>query len=98
MQMDEFSNNRKALHFGTQKINLHLAGSELQPHANTPSPGSADLCFILQTPLEQVMKELQEHNIAIETGPVKRTGANSAIMSVYIRDPDNNLIELSNSL
>ena len=95
--MEEINfNGRKALKFGSQKINLHQAGQEFEPKAQTPMPGSADLCFIVDTPLDKVIQELQENNITIIEGPVKRTGAISALSSVYIRDPDNNLIELSN--
>ena len=93
-----FSQNRKALKFGQQKINLHLAGNEFLPHANQPCPGSADLCFIVDSSIEDIQKELAEKNIAIESGPVERTGATHKLISVYIRDPDKNLIELSNKL
>ena len=87
---------RKALTFGSQKINLHQLGQEFEPKAQTPTPGSADLCFIVDTPLDEVIQELQNHGIKIIEGPVERTGAVSALTSLYIRDPDNNLIELSN--
>ncbi len=96
MEEVTFSNNRKALIFGSQKINLHEAGHEFEPKAQTPMPGSADLCFIVDTPLEQVIKELEANGIEIVEGPVDRTGAVSPIRSVYVRDPDQNLIELSN--
>ena len=91
-----FGKNRKALIFGSQKINLHQAGHEFEPKAQTPMPGSADLCFIVDTPLDEVIRELEESGIDIVEGPVDRTGAVSPIRSVYIRDPDRNLIELSN--
>ena len=91
-----FGKNRKALIFGSQKINLHQAGHEFEPKAQTPMPGSADLCFIVDTPLDEVIRELEESGIDIVEGPVARTGAVSPIRSVYIRDPDRNLIELSN--
>ncbi|MBW4654920.1 MAG: VOC family protein [Kaiparowitsia implicata GSE-PSE-MK54-09C] len=83
---------------GHQKINLHQQGQELTPRAIAPTPGSADLCFIVTTPLSQVMTHLQQCGVAIELGPVPRTGANGPIQSIYIRDPDDNLIELSNPL
>lgn len=98
MQAIIFSNNRKALKFGQQKINLHLAGSEFSPHANQPCPGSADLCFITNSPIENIQKELEEKNITIESGPMERSGATHKLISIYIRDPDNNLIELSNEI
>lgn len=91
-----FGDNRKALKFGQQKINLHQAGKEFEPKAEHPTKGSADLCFIAQTPLEQVIAHLNAEQIAICKGPVNRTGAVGSIRSVYIRDPDLNLIEISN--
>ncbi len=91
-----FGNNRKALAFGSQKINLHEAGKEFEPKAKIPTPGSADLCFIVETPLEDVIKELKKNNIKIIEGPIDRTGAKFKLRSVYVRDPDDNLIELSN--
>lgn len=98
MQVIIFGAGRKALTFGQQKINLHELGKEFEPKALKPTSGSADLCFLTSTPLEQVQEHLKRHNIPIEEGPVKRTGAVSAILSVYIRDPDGNLIELANPL
>jgi catechol 2,3-dioxygenase-like lactoylglutathione lyase family enzyme len=98
MQVIRFGENRWALQFGQQKLNLHQAGKELEPKARVPTPGSADLCLITQTPLEQVMAHLQAQGVAIEAGIVPRTGAMGAIASLYIRDPDGNLLELSNYL
>ncbi|EKO3393004.1 VOC family protein [Vibrio fluvialis] len=91
-----FGEGRRALSFGNQKINLHLLGAEFEPKARTVQAGSADLCFITHTPLDMVIVTLQEHGIEIEEGPVIRTGAVGPIRSVYVRDPDGNLIELSN--
>jgi len=98
MTLEEFGERleRKALRFGNQKINLHLKGKEFEPKAKTPLPGSADLCFIAQTSIEEVQSTLKEKGIAIEEGPVKRTGATGPILSIYLRDPDGNLLELSN--
>ena len=98
MEVIRFGENRLALQFGQQKLNLHQVGKEFEPKANSPTPGSADLCFITETPLEQVEEHLQAQGVPIETGIVPRTGAVGAIASVYIRDPDGNLLELSNYL
>ena len=96
MEKIVFGEGRVALSFGRQKINLHQKGAEFGPKAHLPTPGSADLCFIATTPLEQVIAELRARNIAIELGPVERTGATGRMISVYLRDPDDNLIEISN--
>ncbi len=93
-----FGQGRTALAFGRQKINLPEAGREFGPKALCPQPGSADLCFITETPLDQVAAQLACQGVGIEDGPVERTGAAGAILSLYIRDPDGNLIELSNYL
>ena len=93
-----FGAGRTALEFGAQKINLHQQGKEFEPKAGTPSPGSADLCFIASTPLETVIAHLHQCGVSILEGPVMRTGATGAIRSVYIRDPDGNLIEIANEI
>ncbi|MCA1241641.1 VOC family protein [Stappia stellulata] len=89
-----FGGGRRALRFGAQKINLHVAGAEFSPAAHRPTPGSGDLCFLVEA-LDAVIARLEMAGVAIEEGPVSRTGAWSPLRSVYIRDPDGNLIELS---
>jgi len=90
-----FGSGRTALSFGHSKINLHQAGREFDPKAHRPAPGSADLCLITSDPLDQVISELTAQRVPIEEGPVGRTGATGPILSVYFRDPDRNLIEVS---
>lgn len=97
MEKVVFSEGRVALKYGQQKINLHEYGKEFEPKAKLPTPGSADLCFLVETELEDVIEHLKVCAIEIIEGPVARTGANGAIISIYIRDPDGNLLELSNS-
>jgi len=89
---------RKAFKFGNQKINLHIKGREFEPKAHLPTPGSADLCFISAIPLEQVQQRLAAEGWPLLEGPVMRTGAVGKIRSVYVRDPDQNLIEISEYL
>ena len=96
IQVVTFGQGRKALAFGQQKINLHRLGAEFEPKALRPTPGSADLCLLVSTPLVEVMAHLQRCDVAIEEGPMPRTGATGPLLSVYIRDPDRNLIELAN--
>jgi len=90
-----FGDNRKALTFGEQKINLHLLGHEFEPKARQPTSGSADLCFVINGTLEAILHHLTQSGVTVEEGPVPRTGALGPIQSVYVRDPDGNLIELS---
>ena len=91
-----FGAGRTALTFGTSKINLHEAGKEFEPKARRPTPGSADICLIVEDAIAEVMAELAAAGVSIEEGPVPRTGATGPITSCYLRDPDGNLIELSN--
>jgi catechol 2,3-dioxygenase-like lactoylglutathione lyase family enzyme len=96
MKKEIFKETRIALKFGNQKINLHKLGNEFEPKAFNVKEGSADLCFIINEPLKDVIKYLENENIKIEEGIVERTGATGNIKSIYLRDPDMNLIELSN--
>ncbi|MDM0116041.1 VOC family protein [Variovorax sp. J22R133] len=95
MTLETFGAARKAFRFGNQKINLHVKGNEFEPKAHTPVPGALDLCFIASKPLDAVISELQQKGLQIVEGPVMRTGAVSPIRSIYLRDPDLNLIEVS---
>jgi catechol 2,3-dioxygenase-like lactoylglutathione lyase family enzyme len=96
MNIITFGQGHKALAFGAQKINLHEAGNEFEPKAAHPMPGSADFCLITETPLDEVIARLNAQNVPIIEGPVTRTGATGPIRSVYVRDPDNNLVEIAN--
>ena len=93
-----FGEGRVALSLGTQKINLHEHGRELEPKASRPTPGSADLCFLIEIPLADFCEHLESCDVPVELGPVPRTGATGPIRSVYFRDPDGNLIEVSQCL
>ena len=96
MRAVTFDRGRRALAFGRSKINLHQAGHEFEPRARRPTPGSADLCLVTTDPLDQVTGELDAAGVPVEEGPVDRAGATGAMRSVYFRDPDQNLIEVSN--
>jgi catechol 2,3-dioxygenase-like lactoylglutathione lyase family enzyme len=98
MQPVTFESGRKALEFGEQKINLHEVGKEFEPKALYPTPGSGDFCLITQVPLEQVIAHIRLCKVEIVEGPVRRTGAMGPIESVYVRDPDGNLVEIANYL
>jgi catechol 2,3-dioxygenase-like lactoylglutathione lyase family enzyme len=95
MRLVSFGEGRQALHFGTQKINLHVAGREFEPKAATPTPGAADLCFVVDEALEAFAARLAALGYPIIEGPVERTGATGPLVSIYLRDPDGNLIELA---
>lgn len=96
MNVVTFGEGRKALAFGSQKINLHQQGNEFKPKAYRPTPGSGDICLITSVALSEVVAHLKACDIAVIDGPVKRTGAVGTLLSVYFRDPDLNLIEVSN--
>lgn len=98
MEVITFEGGRRALRFGHQKINLHESGREYEPKAQHPRVGSGDLCFLTQVPVAVVTEHLQALGIELLDGPVQRTGAVANLLSIYIRDPDQNLIEIANSL
>ena len=95
MKVENYGEGRIALRFGDHKFNVHPPGFDASIKARKPTPGSLDLCFLADRPLEQVIAHLKRENVAIEEGPVNRTGARFTIRSVYVRDPDENLIEIS---
>lgn len=95
MALETFGGGRKAFKFGNQKINLHVKGREYEPKAHLPVPGALDLCFIASVPLDQVIARMAALGVSIVEGPVLRTGAASRLRSIYLRDPDLNLIEIS---
>jgi catechol 2,3-dioxygenase-like lactoylglutathione lyase family enzyme len=96
MEKIEFAQGRIALGFGEQKINLHQLGKEFEPRAEYVKAGSADLCLIIDTPIEQAIEHIQQHGVDLIAGPVNRSGAKGKIISAYLRDPDGNLLEVSN--
>lgn len=98
MNAEKTDQGRHALHFGTSKINLHQLGAEFTPHAKRPTPGSADLCFLTERPIDRIIEHLKEHHVPIEEGPVQRIGASGPLLSIYFRDPDGNLLEIANAL
>jgi len=95
MTAETFGEGRTALRFGRHKINLHVAGAEFEPRAGAAAPGTADFCLITETPLAQVRAELAAAGVPVEVGPVTKQGALGEMRSVYVRDPDDNLVEIS---
>jgi catechol 2,3-dioxygenase-like lactoylglutathione lyase family enzyme len=95
MRLETFGAGRHALHFGGQKINLHIAGHEFEPKAANPVPGSADLCFLTDRPLPEIRQRLGALGHPVIAGPVAQPGATGPLMSIYTRDPDGNLIEIA---
>lgn len=93
-----FGEGRRALAFGDQKLNLHQAGHEFEPKALRPTPGAIDLCLTTDVPLDEVAGQLRAESVVIEHGPVDKIGARRALRSLYFRDPDGNLIEVSNEV
>ena len=98
METVTFAGGRKAIAFGKQKINLHQAGREFEPKAHRPTAGSGDFCLLTSVPLDQVVAHLQREGVTIIEGPVAKTGAQGPLRSVYFRDPDDNLVEVSNQV
>ncbi len=96
MEVVTFGAGRTALHFGDQKLNLHQAGREIDPRAARPTPGSADLCLISRQPLARWLEHPRACGVAVEEGLVRRTGARDPLESIYVRDPDGNLVEIAN--
>jgi catechol 2,3-dioxygenase-like lactoylglutathione lyase family enzyme len=98
MRPVSFGEGRRALAFGDQKLNLHQAGREFEPKARRPTPGAIDLCLVTDVPLDEVAAHLRAESVVIEHGPVDKVGARSALRSLYFRDPDGNLVEVSNEV
>ena len=98
MEPVSFGDGRRALAFGEQKLNLHQAGREFEPKATMPTPGSVDLCLLTDDPVDDVIEHLRRSGVAIELGPVAKTGALRPLRSIYVRDPDGNLIEIANEM
>lgn len=98
MRGELFGGGRVGLAFGEQKINLHLAGQEFNPHAGTPVPGSADFCLTTTLPIAEVMEHLAAQGVELLMGPVLKVGARAALRSVYFRDPSGNLVEVANEV
>jgi catechol 2,3-dioxygenase-like lactoylglutathione lyase family enzyme len=98
MRRASFAGGRVALAFGDQKINLHQAGAEFEPKAGRATPGSGDLCFLVDRPVADLAAELGAAGLTVIEGPIRRTGARRPLLSIYLRDPDGNLIELANEL
>lgn len=96
MRVETLPTGRTAVVFGRQKFNLHQAGREFEPKAERPTPGAADMCLITETPLDQAIRHIEGCGVKIELGPVPRSGAIGPMTSIYIRDPDRNLIEIAN--
>lgn len=94
MEVVTFGEGRKALAFGAQKLNLHEAGREFEPKAAHPTPGAIDMCLVSSTSIAEVIEHLTAQDVTVLEGPVRRTGAVGPILSVYFRDPDQNLIEV----
>lgn len=95
MKLEEFAGGRLALKFGEQKLNLHVKGKEFEPKASSPTPGAIDMCLIAAIPLDHVIEKLHSLNVPIIEGPVAKTGAVCRLRSIYVRDPDGNLVEIS---
>ncbi len=98
MEVVTFEGGRRALHFGTQKINLHRAGAEVAPHARHPTPGAGDFCLLTDRPLADIIAHIKAQGVEIIVGPVRRSGATGPLESIYFRDPDGNLVEVSRLL
>lgn len=96
MEIVTFGEGRRALAFGNQKFNLHQSGQEFEPKAGKPTPGSIDICLVTDKPINEVVNHLASVGVPVVKGPIKRTGATGPIISVYIHDPDQNLIEIAN--